>query len=373
MLLGIGHTNAHIVREWGKNPIPNWELVCVSNFPTATYSGMLPAVLAGQIPPKRMEIDLRALCDIVGAKLLVGTVTGLTESNELEFENNPNLKFDVLSIGVGSVPATRGMELAAEACLPIKPMQTFLDRLKTKLERLQFQRGNQPLQISVIGGGVAGCEVALCLDQRLKTMTGVAEDRVRIIHAGDDVLGNETDGLKKRIRQVLDERDIELSLTKRVKEVTIGQIHLEDQTVLSNDFAVIVTGADPPPLLGILDLPKDERGFLATHPTLQSTSGRPIFVVGDSGTIINDPAPKAGVYAVREGPVLWENVNRLIANKPLRNYSPQRSFLKLMNLGDGRAVGEWRGMSFQGRWAMWLKSVIDGAFMAKFQKSPDDF
>ena len=36
VLLGIGHTNAHVLRMWRMQPIPDAQLTCVSNFPTAT-------------------------------------------------------------------------------------------------------------------------------------------------------------------------------------------------------------------------------------------------------------------------------------------------------------------------------------------------
>ena len=32
VLLGIGHTNAHIVRMWGMNPIPDADLTCIGRF-----------------------------------------------------------------------------------------------------------------------------------------------------------------------------------------------------------------------------------------------------------------------------------------------------------------------------------------------------
>ena len=56
---------------------PRRQLTCVSDGSTATYSGMLPGVLAGQYRRERMEIDLARLCDAAGARLIVGEVTGL--------------------------------------------------------------------------------------------------------------------------------------------------------------------------------------------------------------------------------------------------------------------------------------------------------
>ena len=104
VLLGIGHTNAHVLRMWRMDPIPDARLTCVSNFSVATYSGMLPGALAGQYPRQRMEIDLVRLCAANGARLIVDEVTGIDlNQHSLQFAERPALPFDALSISIGSV------------------------------------------------------------------------------------------------------------------------------------------------------------------------------------------------------------------------------------------------------------------------------
>ena len=61
------------------------------------------------------------------------------------------------------------------------------------------------------------------------------------------------------------------------------------------------------------------------------------------------PTPKAGVYAVRQGPVLLENLRRVMNGRPPRDFVPQHRFMKLLNTGDGRAIGEWRDVSLRGQ------------------------
>jgi NADH dehydrogenase FAD-containing subunit len=93
-MLGIGHTNAHVVREWMSNPIADCDLVCVSKFPTATYSGMLPGTLGGQFDDDEWRIDLAALCDRAGAKLILAEASGLDlDQGELHFQSQPSIRF----------------------------------------------------------------------------------------------------------------------------------------------------------------------------------------------------------------------------------------------------------------------------------------
>jgi len=133
------------------------------------------------------------------------------------------------------------------------------------------------------------------------------------------------------------------------------------------DVVLWLTGPAAPPVLSRMGLPTDASGFLLTKDTLQSTSGASVFAVGDTGSIDGVPTPKAGVYAVRQGPVLWSNLQRMMSAAPLRPYAPQRTFLRLLNTGDGRAIGEWRGISFEGVWCRCLKDFIDRGFVGRYK------
>jgi selenide,water dikinase len=95
-----------------------------------------------------------------------------------------------------------------------------------------------------------------------------------------------------------------------------------------------------------------------------------MFAVGDCATLDEFPdTPKAGVYAVRQGPILMRNLRAVAAGGGLESYRPQADFLTLLNLGDGSALGTKWGRTFEGRWVMWLKDRIDRRFMKRFQTS----
>ena len=133
------------------------------------------------------------------------------------------------------------------------------------------------------------------------------------------------------------------------------------------DIVIWATSAVAGDLLKELDFEKDAKGFLLTRSTLQLKSNDQIFVVGDSGTLETSPTPKAGVYAVRQGPILWKNIKRKLKKQPLLDYKPQQGFLKLVNLGDGTAVAEYKGMAFRAGWCWGLKNRIDVKFMRMYQ------
>lgn len=370
VLLGIGHTNAQVLRMWRMRPLPGVRLTCVSNYAVATYSGMLPGVMAGQYPRERMEIDLVRLCAAAGARLVVADACGLDVAGQkLLFASRPPLPFDVLSIGIGSVPTYYGVEVVdGTRLLPIKPMQTFLDRVDERLRQALDERRGAPIRVAVVGGGAGGIELALCLPSRLHALLGDDARIEETIVSGDErIVPGSLDGTVRRIQRVLERRGVRLAAGRRVARVAGGQLTLDDGSIVGADLILWATGAAAPPSLATFGLPTDAHGFLITSDTLQTTNGAPVFAVGDTGTLASSPTPKAGVYAVRQGPVLWDNIQRMLAGQPLRRYRPQRGFLKLLNTGDGRAIGEWKGASFEGQWCWRLKDYIDLRFMDTFQ------
>ncbi len=63
----------------------------------------------------------------------------------------------------------------------------------------------------------------------------------------------------------------------------------------------------------------DAAGFVLVDPDLRVVDGPGnVFAVGDVAASASDPRPKAGVFAVRQGPVLAANLRRR-GKKPFRN------------------------------------------------------
>ncbi len=386
VLLGVGHTNAHVLRMWKVHPLPDAQLVCVSNFPVATYSGMFPGVLAGRYPVGDMEVDLVRLANSAGARLILGEVTGLDPARQrLEFRDRPPLAYDVMSIGIGSRPTFKGVQVNSNAnLLAVKPMQTFLKRLKQQLNDLcesgEASTGSRPLKIVIVGGGISSVEIAFCLNQRLindpewgtgnssKSKNSNPAHEVTLLTGSEQIGGGLLPGTRDRVMRQLEQRDIGIRTGRRVASINETSLELADGSGVDADVIIWATSAAPPALVEQLKLETDDDGFIITRPTLQSLSSDRVFVVGDTGTILNAKTAKAGVYAVRQGPALWRNIANVLQNKTLEKYEPQTGFLKLVNTGDDHAIAEYKGLSFYGGWCWKLKDRIDSRFIRMYQK-----
>ena len=137
------------------------------------------------------------------------------------------------------------------------------------------------------------------------------------------------DSTQDRVKAAFDLHGLKQQTGSRVKTIDGQQLQLADGT--SHDFDLIIwaTSAVAPELLSVFDLAVDDRGFLKTRPTLQTIADDNIFVVGDSGTMVDFDLPKAGVFAVRQGPVLWDNLQRAVWNRKLTSYPVSYTHLTL--------------------------------------------
>lgn len=370
VLIGAGHTNMHIVQMWRMLPIPDVRLTLITPYSRPTYSGMLPGTLAGLYSTDDMEIDVYRFAAPAGVRVIVDEATGIDmQRRRVTFRERPPIRFDVASIGTGSVPVDGSRWSSNPVVLPIKPMATFRDRLSFRIHTVQKNRAKDSaansVRIAVVGAGAAGIEITLCLRAFLQSRNINCE--LSLIDSGSEVLRGYLPGTIRRVREELSTRGIAIRLNSRVATIDGDSVMMNDGTSFPADIIVWSTGAAPSPFIQALDLPKGRDGFIAVRNTLQVVDDSPVFAVGDSGSLIDSPVKKAGVYAVREGPVLWKNIQRFLNNRPLVPYKPQKGFLSLLADGNGGAFLDYKGLSAHGSWAWKLKDRIDRKFMRMYQ------
>lgn len=156
--------------------------------------------------------------------------------------------------------------------------------------------------------------------------------------------------------------------------VAADSVVLETGEVVPSALTIWLTGAVPTALTAASALPKDERGFWLVDETLRSVGGGHVWGAGDCIAIRGHPSiPKAGVYAVRQGPVLATHlrtaaeVGPTVSDARYARYAPQRYFLPILNTADSHALRRWHGITAHARGAWWLKDAIDRRFMAKYR------
>src|SRR6185437_9784941 len=125
------------------------------------------------------------------------------------------------------------------------------------------------------------------------------------------------------LSRILKERGIRVRTDAPVTRVEPGRLIAADGGAIAFDEALWVTEASGAPWLADTGLPLDDRGFLVVDESLRSAGDEAVFAAGDVATMPAHPREKAGVYAVRAGPPLADNLRRALAGRRLRRAVPQ--------------------------------------------------
>lgn len=368
VLVGLGHAHLFVLEALATGALEGCDVVVCTGEAKHVYSGMVPGWLGGRYERAELSLDTEQLCQWAGATWLPHHVCGLDPvSRRLALENGDTLAFDVCSIAVGSTPAGLDASGATSHAIALKPLH-HVERLRTQLAALAVRgRG----AVTVVGAGLAGLEMAFATRARL-SLEGDAARAVTIT-----VLGVERELVRERgprlARQLLracERQQVTVRLGVRVTRVHHDALEFSDGARLPSDCTVWATGAAAPPWLAASGLPVDDRGFLLVGEHLRSPGAAHVLAAGDCATPLSwDDTPKAGVYAVRMGPVLARTLASVVQQRALpAPYQPQRQFLALVNTGDGRAIASRGSLALTGRWAMWLKDRLDRAFIARFAR-----
>ena len=374
VLIGGGHTHVAVLKRFGMRPVPGVRLTLITRDVHTPYSGMLPGLVAGHYAFDDAHIDLAPLSRFARARLYHQAAVALDlDRRQVICDGRPPVPYDLLSINIGSTPSLREVPGAAGVVVPVKPISTFVERWEKLRARVASARG--PVKIGVVGAGAGGVELLLAVQHSLHRMLeGLGRQtetpEFHLFGASETILATHNRGMRRRLERALQERDVRMHLGQAVTSVSEGQITCANGTTVAVDETLWVTQARAAPWLREAGLDVDEDGFVRVDDTLQSTSHPGVFAAGDVAAVVNHPREKAGVFAVRQGPPLADNLRRVLLGRSPRPFRPQRRFLTLVSTGGRHAVGSRGPWSFEGaviwRWKDW----IDRRFMLKYRDLP---
>ncbi|QUS37022.1 FAD-dependent oxidoreductase [Falsirhodobacter algicola] len=350
VLLGAGHANLLAVRPL-RAALPQARITLVDMAGHATYSGMFPGHAAGHYPAGALRVDLTDFADRHGIAFRRAEIMDLDPATRrVCLSGGDMLEYDVAALDIGSHGAMPELPGFAAHAVAVKPMGPLAARLAA---------GPAAGPAVVIGGGVAGAEMALALSHR-------GHRPVTILEAAPVF----APGLRPRTRACLHRAfaraGIRLCLDARAARIEAEAVVLASGARIASALTLGVAGARAHgwPARG---LPVDAGGFVRVDPYLQVEGHPGLFAVGDCAAMMHAPRPKAGVFAVRQAPVLAQNLAAAHDGRRLRRFDPQRDYLKIIALGGRSGLAEWRGITLHGPWLWRLKDGIDRRFMRGLQ------
>lgn len=356
VLIGGGHTHALVLRHWGMKPLPGVRLTLINPGPTAPYSGMLPGFVAGHYTRKQLDIDLVRLARFAGARWIVDRAVGIDKnSGHVILQNWPPIAYDIASVDIGitsDLPELPGFTAHA---VPAKPLGNFASRWD------RFVQARQAGPVVILGGGVAGAELAMACAHRLGRGDIALIDRGQILKE----FGHQT---RNTLLKALKSFGIRLYEGQQVTQVKADKVVLATGETLDSALTIGAAGAKAQDWLADTGLALQD-GFITVDSELRS-SDPSIYAVGDCAHLAHAPRPKAGVFAVREAPILANNLRADLSGRNRKAYQPQRDYLKLISLGGKKAIADKKGLRVAGPSLWRLKDKIDRKFMDRFTSYP---
>ncbi len=366
VLVGGGHAHALVLRMLAMRPVEGLRITLVSPASHTPYSGMLPGLVAGHYCFEETHIDLARLSQWAGVRFLAAQVTALDPAaRRLSLDGRPDVYYDLLSLDIGSQPELDSVPGAREYAVPVKPVSGLWQRWQELQGRVAAGQ-TAGRRIAVVGGGAGSVELALAVAHRL----GPGQAAIELWCGAPEILQGYNGRARRAVMAALRDHGVAVQLAARVERVEPGSMTLADGRQAPYDELFWCTGAAAAGWVAASGLPVDEGGFLAVRDTLQSLGDERVFGAGDIAAQVNHPRPKAGVYAVRQGPVLAHNLRAALLGRPLREHRPQRRFLSLVSLGGRRATADRGPFSATGSWVWRWKDRIDREFMSRFDSLP---
>jgi pyridine nucleotide-disulfide oxidoreductase family protein len=367
VFIGGGHSHGIALKLWGKKPVLGIKVTLISNVKNTPYSGMLPGYLGGYYNYEETHINLEKLAKFAKIKLIIDQVIDIdAKRKKIVCQSGNQVDFDIVSIDIGSTPKNSEIEGANLYSIPAKPVNLFLERWQEIIDKAK-QNQNKLLTLNIIGGGAGGVELALNTYQKLIGILPLNKLAINLIHKREKLLSNQNEWVSHKLAEILKSKNINLYLNTTVKAVHQDNIITESGLKINADYHFLVTQGTAPLWLKNSSISTDKEGFILIKNTLQSVNYDFIFATGDIATMVNNPYPKAGVFAVKQGKPLYENICHFLKNKPLKSYHPQKCYLNIIGIGNQSAVAMWGSFGWESPMLWYWKKYLDKTFMRQFE------
>jgi NADH dehydrogenase FAD-containing subunit len=371
LIVGGGHAVFPVLQR-----VPQWferferlRIVLISEYPLFFYSGMVPEFLGGVYSKSQICLDLKQLCTRIGVEFVADRVVSLDpDAKSVTTKAGATYKASLMLFDVGSRPPKMP---AQENVAPVKPLQR-LDELEQFLDRHLYAPDTQEMDkehLVIVGGGAAGVELAMNISSRLRAHQRQHQLKITLLEAGDQLLTEYPEGMGEYVADQLRQRGVELRLKRSAVSVGEQQIKLDDQHVLDYDYVVWATGTVGQPFFRESGLECDDRDFLWMDKSLQHPRHPWLMAAGDCVRINQYPAlRKIGVHAVKQGPVLATNVERLLRTHftdqdldsvPLLDFKPYAINPTILSTGSNQGIWSTEKFWFRHPLMLRLKHFLD--------------
>ncbi len=370
LLVGGGHAMLPVVGFASKWIHKGHNVTLLSDQQWLHYSGMIPEYLGRVYHEDQVRIDLTGQADKSGISFLQGKASELMpEKKILKLENGESLTYDIVAFNIGTLPPRKSGQ-SCECIVPSKPLHHI-----GRLADFVSYSANHPGELLIVGGGAAGVEVAMNVSARLSSQIRSGIFSLHIYEQAERLLSKFPAGMSKYVYKLLSRRGVRIHFRSTFEP--------NNQSTVTKRMVFWATGTRANSIFGNAGLSVDDSGFMRVRRTLQSIDDPSILGAGDCIAIDGiRPLRKIGVHAVKQGPLLAQNLDALISvmekgetsnEESLKSFKPYP--INPLILSTGQAEGIWvAGPTWiHGKMMLKLKHYIDRKWIRSYLSNPNEW
>jgi selenide, water dikinase len=357
VLVGGGRAHLRVLHALARSLARRVELVVVSEEAETYNSTMSAGLLRGTYSLEEARIDIAALADRAGARLLRGGIIRIDLEERVVVAGTERLPFDACSLDVDGWPEGAHLPGVVDHALPLRPASA-LTEVRASIGA-HLASSSRRIDCVVVGAGVTGVEAAFAMHQLLRGTThgGV----VTIVDAAGTILSDGSP-CRESAHRALERAGVCFALGARAVEVTSDRVLLASGGALRADLVLWATSGAPPAAIAEGGLPHDARGRLIVDESLRARDGSPVWAAGACA------ARDSGEPAIDEGAMLERALRAALQGSSVGRSRRERRAPCLLDTGDGRALVEWGAVHARSRWGFWLKQRRDRRFVAELAR-----
>jgi len=362
VLVGGGHAHMVTLANLHKFVVKEYLVTVIGPSAYHYYSGMGPGMLGKTYNPDDIRFATQHVVEKQGGKFILDKAVRVDPEKKTVFlESGATVSYDVVSFNAGSQVPLSKVAKDVKNLYSVKPIEKLIEAQKKILELAAQKK----IIISIVGGGPSSAEIAGNV-WRLTEDYGKNKPQIRIF-AGKKFMSRFPHNIRQKVAASLTQRKVEILESGYVKKITDGLIVLESDVEYGTDFIFLALGVKPSPIFNQSGLSTGPDGGLLVNKYLQSIQYPEIFGGGDCICFQEQPLDKVGVYAVRQNPVLFQNLMAALQGAELTPFDPGGDYLLIFNMGDGTGVLRKNWLQFEGRLAFKIKDYLDRKFIKQFQ------
>lgn len=361
VFIGGGHAHLESITHIDKFLDLGVQVTVISPSQYLYYSGMGSGLLGKIFEPNETRFNIKKITENKGGSFIEDKAVGIDpDKQKIILESEAEIFYDIASFDVGSYIPTEEIHIKNSTVIPVKPINNLLEA-RYNIEDMETTKN---ISFIIVGGGPSGTELVGNI-QRLCSNLNLSYDITLITDR--ELLSEHPRKVRDLALRSLKGREIKVVEGKKVQSIDNNIIYLENNETFNADMIFLANGTRPNKIFMDSPIPTTSNSGMLVNEYLQSIKYPNIFGGGDCIELRGQSLDKVGVYAVRENPIILHNIKAYIQGKKLKKFKPQKKYLLILNMGNGKGIF-WRGkFTFKGKLALWIKNFIDKRFMNKYQ------